>query len=58
MINKRIEGNYEITETGRATIKKRISEDVEPTPAPPKVVQPTRKEIMDLLLEIKTMLEV
>jgi len=53
MINKRIEGDHEIIETDGATIKKRISQKyAEPILDIPKVEQPTRQELKDLLLEI------
>ena len=49
------EGHLEVTETGRAIIKK--SKNVAPKqPSQPKVVQPTRKELYDLMLEIKDLL--
>ena len=57
MINKKIEGNYEIIETANAKITKNINTVVKQHKEP-KIPEPTNAEIKELLLEILDKLNV
>ena len=50
-MRKYTEGNLEVNETGRAIIKK-AKNTAPKQPKQPKVKQPTRQELKDLLLEV------